>query len=335
MRLFRRRLTGAEGASAVEYAVILGGTVFGLIAVVLGLKGAMANAIGNASDSQAVLSDGSTATPSNGPTSVVPPPAAPSVSSVPKNGAADISWGAVNGATSYVVSCPGGAVTVNAPATTATCAGLTNGTQYTIGVVAKGNSGSSTAGTTTVIPRTVPGAPTALLSSTDSGVVTVQWSPPASNGGSPITGYTVTPVGGGGSCTVSGLGATCTGLTAGRQYTFTVLATNAAGDSPTVTTSPAVIAYTKGTGEFEVDFGGTPGPVAPAYTRGGRSNHTIGSTSPSTCGTASVDRSSGAVTFAPTASPSASCLAGTAVTVQVNYTSGGRSRNESFVFYVH
>lgn len=236
MRMFRRRPTGTTGATAVEYALILAGSVFGLFAIVVGLKGAMANAIGNASDSQAVLSDGSTATPSNGPTSVVPPPAAPSVSSVPKNGAADISWGAVNGATSYVVSCPGGPVTVNAPSLTATCAGLTNGTQYTIGVVAKGNSGSSTAGTTTVTPRTVPGAPTALTADpANGGGVTIGWTAPASNGGAPITGYTVTNVPAGGSCNVSGTTATCTGLTAGTNYTFSVVATNDAGNGAAAT----------------------------------------------------------------------------------------------------
>ena len=48
MRMFRRRPTGTTGATAVEYALILAGSVFGLFAIVVGLKGAMANAIGNA-----------------------------------------------------------------------------------------------------------------------------------------------------------------------------------------------------------------------------------------------------------------------------------------------
>ncbi len=59
----------------------------------------------------------------------------------------------------------------------------------------------------------------------------VSWTAPF-NGGSPITGYTVTsdPAGGTGS-TVGATSTTVTGLSNGVSYTFTVTATNAIGTS--------------------------------------------------------------------------------------------------------
>jgi hypothetical protein len=127
-------------------------------------------------------------------------------------------------------------VTVTAPATSTTCGGLTNGTTYTVGVVARAPSGSSGTGTTTVTPRTTPGAPRSLTADpADGGGVTIGWQAPSSDGGSPITNYIVTSSPAGGTCTVSGNSATCTGLTAGTTYTFSVVATNAAGNGPAAT----------------------------------------------------------------------------------------------------
>lgn len=330
MGMFRRRTSGADGATAVEYAIILGGTVFGLVAIVVGLKTTMGNALSDASDSQAVLSDGSTATPSNGPTSVVLPPAAPSVSAAPGNGQTAITWAPVSGATSYVVTCNGNSVTVTT--TGYTCTGLTNGQSYTVTVVAKGSSGTSAPGSATVTPFTKPNAPTNVAADTNNGgIVQLTWTAP-STGGSPITGYTVTPSPAGGSCTVAGTTATCTGLTAGTQYDFDVVATNAAGDSAPGSPALNVYAYTVGTNQFETTFG-TPTTQTPNYARSPRSGYSVGTLSPTTCGTATVN-GSGAITFTPTGAASASCLAGTAVSVPVRYTSGGRTRTETFVFYV-
>ncbi len=58
---------------------------------------------------------------------------------------------------------------------------------------------------------------------------TVSWATPLDNGGSPITSYTVTSSPDSKTCTTSGLSCTVSGLTNRQQYTFTVVATNAAG----------------------------------------------------------------------------------------------------------
>ena len=64
----------------------------------------------------------------------------------------------------------------------------------------------------------------------------------ASDGGSAITGYTVTSSPGATHVHRDGLGATCTvtGLTNGTPYTFTVTATNAKGTGPASAPSTSV-----------------------------------------------------------------------------------------------
>jgi hypothetical protein len=95
-------------------------------------------------------------------------------------------------------------------------------------------------------PPTVPAAPTAVAASPGNGSASVTWTAP-SNGGSPITSYTVTPYAGGIAqqpTTISGnppaTSATVMGLTNGTNYTFTVSATNAVGTGPASTPSNAV-----------------------------------------------------------------------------------------------
>ena len=81
---------------------------------------------------------------------------------------------------------------------------------------------------------TVPGppaAPTVDSVTPGDGSATVTWTAP-DNGGSPITGYTVTASPGGATCTTSTTSCTVTGLTNGVAYTFTVVATNGAGTGP-------------------------------------------------------------------------------------------------------
>lgn len=120
--------------------------------------------------------------------------------------------------------------------------GLTNGTEYTVQAYAVYDAGAySPPAVTTVTPTppTVPDAPRTPMASGANTAATVTFSPPLYDGGSPITGYTVTSNPGG--IVVSGAGSPImvTGLTNGTTYTFTVVATNAIGDStPSVATDP-------------------------------------------------------------------------------------------------
>jgi titin len=91
---------------------------------------------------------------------------------------------------------------------------------------------------------TVPGAPTALTGTPGNGIATLSWSPPGSDGGSPVDQYVIeggtSPAGGGIEDTAGGLTATIGGLTNGTEYYFRVHAQNQNGDgaSATVTVTP-------------------------------------------------------------------------------------------------
>ena len=79
---------------------------------------------------------------------------------------------------------------------------------------------------------TAPSTPTAVTATPANTQAAVSWTAPASNGGSPITGYTVTAAPGGRTATTTGARtATVAGLTNGTAYTFTVRAVNVAGTS--------------------------------------------------------------------------------------------------------
>ncbi|MEQ6342500.1 MAG: fibronectin type III domain-containing protein [Gammaproteobacteria bacterium] len=78
---------------------------------------------------------------------------------------------------------------------------------------------------------TIPGAPVIGTATAGNAQATVGFTAPASNGGSAITGYTVTSSPGGITAIATAAPITVTGLTNGTAYTFTVTASNAVGQS--------------------------------------------------------------------------------------------------------
>ena len=145
-------------------------------------------------------------------------------------------------------------VTFDSIATTEIVTGLTNGVSYTFTVAAMNalGTGPQSAASNAVTPATVPGGPTIGQAIATDRIVTVQWGPPASDGGSPIVGYVVMPyIDNAPQSPVTFMSTATTetikGLTNGVTYSFTVAAINAAGTGPESAHSNFV----------------TPAPIAP------------------------------------------------------------------------
>ena len=139
----------------------------------------------------------------------------------------------------------GTCTTASASATSCAIAGLKPATEYFVDVVAANAGGNSPASSprVKVAILTVPGAPIAVTAAPTAGrasSITITWKAPASDGGSPLTGYTATALDYKfkqevGRCTTAAASVTsCTieGLQAGRLVFVEVFATNARGNSP-------------------------------------------------------------------------------------------------------
>ena len=203
-----------------------------------------------------------------------PPPGQPTgVTATAQPSGASVSWSAPSTGgtptsytiTPYIGSTAQTATTVSgSPApTNATIGGLTPGTSYTFTVTASNSAGSgpASAPSNAVTPTSggnPPSAPQNVTASPATSQALVSWSAPSSNGGSQITGYTITPYIGSTAQTPTTVASsitstTVTGLTDGTAYTFTVTASNSIGPGPASSPSSAV------TPENTIfDFSGTP-----------------------------------------------------------------------------
>lgn len=143
-----------------------------------------------------------------------------------------------NDIANYVASCSGGNQPTKAGLTSPiVVGGAHNGSVYTCTVKAKNSFTTSTvsAPSASVTPVTVPRAPRLVSATPVSGGLSVQFSPPNLNGGSPVLSYgvTCTPAGGGTPVSASGSASpvVVSGLSTGTTYTCTAIATSAVGDS--------------------------------------------------------------------------------------------------------
>jgi len=195
-------------------------------------------------------------------------------------GAARITGYAV---TPYVGYAPQPTVTFDSTATTETVTGLANGTTYRFrvqGVSAMGTGAYSKA-SNAVTPVTRPDAPTIGQADVDYPNVTLRWTAPASNGGSPLTGYVVTPyldsTAQSSINTSTATAITVTGLTDDATYTFTVAARNAVGTGPeSAPSNPVTVAPT------------VPGPPTIGTATAGNGRVTVSWTAPASDGGAPI-----------------------------------------------
>lgn len=105
----------------------------------------------------------------------------------------------------------------------------------------------------------VPGAPTIGSLARGNGQLTVYFTPPSSDGGAPISQYTLVASPGGKVMTGTGSPMTMLGLDNGQAYTFTITATNAAGtgspSAPSASATPMAVQTITATNPGPVNFG--------------------------------------------------------------------------------
>ena len=202
-----------------------------------------------------------------------------------------------------VTSFPGGR-TATGTASPIVVGNLTAGTAYTFTVRATNASGltATSVQSNSVAPTAgVPLPPTALVATSTIGQsASVAFTAPTNNGGSPITGYTVTSTPGGFTASGTTSPIVVSGLTNGTEYKFTIVATNAQGNSVASTTSNSV----------------TPQASVPAAPTIGTA--TVSGTTASVAFTAPTNNGGAAITsYTVTSSPGGITAIGTATLISV------------------
>ena len=264
----------------------------------------------------------------DGSTTVPDPPR--NVSAAAGDASATVSWTAPasdggSPITGYTAtSTPaGGTTSLGAGATSVTVSGLTNGTSYTFTVTATNTAGTSAASSpsTAVSPQappvTAPDPPRNVTATAGDASATVSWTPPASDGSSAITGYTITSSAGAPTSAAAGdTSATVSGLTNGTSYTFTVTATNGVGTSLPSSPSTAVTPRPAAT---------APDPPRTVTATAGDASATVSWTAPASDGGSAIT----GYTVTPSSGPTTPAAAGaTSVTVS------GLTNGTSYTFTV-
>jgi N-acetylmuramoyl-L-alanine amidase len=168
----------------------------------------------------------------------------------PGNASAIVSWSAARTchvpiASYHISGQPGNiALDVSAIATSATIAGLQNGTTYTFTVTASNADGQDWLTSNAVTPYTVPAEPTRVTATPAYQSAVVTWTAP-NDGGRPIVAYRITPYVNGQALAPITFNQTNTtevvgGLTNGVTYTFVVAAISTGGPGAPSAASNAV-----------------------------------------------------------------------------------------------
>ena len=190
--------------------------------------------------------------PSSSPVSLTPTAVLPGTTAITAasvgNGSASVRWTVPSAGDAPIlfyklITSQGSSSTTtlyDASVNSATVSGLANGITYSVTVAAVSGLGMGTASTTaSLTPQTVPTAPGSPKTTAGTKKVTLSWSVPSSNGGSPVTGYRVyigtsaghessTPMN---ANLVTSLSYIASSLTKGKKYYFVIKAVNAAGMS--------------------------------------------------------------------------------------------------------
>lgn len=253
IRYIAKAMPSAQTCQVNGFTVVNGSSVANTTCTISGLINGAVQSITVTAVNEAGTSEASNAiakTPRSTPGAPV------GIKLTPLNGGVSVSWNSPvdsGGATitQYTVTAAptGTAGSVNTcvqnsgEARSCLITGLSNGTSYTVTVVATNGVGDGPSSTSqNVIPADVPTAPTAVIPTVGNGSISVKWKA-AQDSGSPVLSYRVDLTPGGFSCEItdlSFLGCTIGDLDNGVPYSVSVFATNAVGESESASVAGTV-----------------------------------------------------------------------------------------------